>query len=117
MLQVEIVGAIVPYLSVPELAGRDVVHFVDNTSAVAALTKGYSRVPDSARLVHGFHAWCAAARAHAWFEYVPSAANAGDLPSRDMSLAARVMHLDVGVVSVSPAAGALPVVGRPRHGS
>ena len=97
--QVEIVGAIVPYLSVPELAGRDVVHFVDNTSAVAALTKGYSRVPDSARLVHGFPAWCAAARTHAWFEYVPSAANAGDLPSRDMSLAGRAMHLDAGVVS------------------
>ena len=40
--QVELLGAVAPYLSLPELLrGRDVIHFVDNTSAVAALTKGY----------------------------------------------------------------------------
>ena len=92
------------------LSDRQMVHFVDNTSAVAALTKGYSRVPDSARLVHGFHAWCAAARAHAWFEYVPSAANAGDLPSRDMSLAARAMHL-AGEVASAPRRVRFPSLG------
>eukprot|EP00966_Prymnesium_polylepis_P120405 2782172-Prymnesium_polylepis.1 len=32
----------------------------DNTSALAALTKGYSGLPDSARLVHVCHAWAAA---------------------------------------------------------
>lgn len=54
--QVELLGAVAPYMSLPDLLrGRDVVHFVVNTSAVAALTKGYSRVPDSARIVHAFH--------------------------------------------------------------
>ena len=39
--QDEIIGAIAPYLSLPRLlAGRDVIHWVDNTSAIAALTKG-----------------------------------------------------------------------------
>jgi hypothetical protein len=108
--QVEIVGAIVPYLSVPELAGRDVIHFVDNTSAVAALTKGYSRVPDSARLVHSFHAWCAAARAHVWFEYVPSAANVADRPSRELALAARAYACVPGAVS-RPRAVRFPSLG------
>ena len=61
--QVEIIGAIAPYLSLPmdQLAGADIIHFIDNTSALAALTKGYSGVPDSARLVHTFHAWAAGA--------------------------------------------------------
>ena len=87
--QDEIIGAITPYLSVPRLlAGRDVIHWVDNTSAIAAMTKGYSSRPDSARLVHALHAWCAVTRTSIWFEYVPSAANAADEPSRDMSLAA-----------------------------
>ena len=39
-------------------------HWIDNTSAVAALTKGYSRQPDSARLVHSLHAWCAVSQAN-----------------------------------------------------
>ena len=50
--------------------------------ALAALCKGYSRAPDSARLVHAFHAWNAAARARVWFEYVPTDANPSDEPSR-----------------------------------
>ena len=41
--QVELVGAVAPYLSLPsELAGRRVIHFIDNTSALAALVKGTS---------------------------------------------------------------------------
>ena len=86
--QVEIAAAIIPYLTVPELlAGRDVVHFIDNTSAVAALSKGYSGAPDSARLVHMFHAWQAGSRSNVWFEYVPTDANPADEPSRVASLA------------------------------
>ena len=50
--QVELVGAVAPYLSLPaELAGRRVIHFIDNTSALAALAKGYSGVPNSAHIV------------------------------------------------------------------
>ena len=66
--QIEIIGAIAPYLSVPQLAGRHVLHWIDNQSACAALTKGYSGVPDYARLVHMFHAWAAGARSSVWFE-------------------------------------------------
>ena len=65
--QVEIIGAIAPYLSCPELfAEREVVHWIDNTSAVAAMAKGYSNAVDSARLVHMFHAWAAGASALIW---------------------------------------------------
>jgi hypothetical protein len=85
--QVEIVGAITPYLSVPHLlAGKRVIHWIDNTSALAALCKGYSNQPDSARLVHAFHAWQAGAQADVWFEYVPSKPNPADEPSRVESL-------------------------------
>ena len=60
--QVEIIGGIIPYLSAPELlVGSRVIHFIDNTSAIATLAKGYSNMPDSARLVHTFNAWQAGA--------------------------------------------------------
>ena len=75
--------------SVPQLlAGHDVIHWVDNTSAIAAMTKGYSSRPDSARLVHALHAWCAVTRTAISFEYVTSAAKTADEPSRNMGLAA-----------------------------
>ena len=85
--QAELLGAVVPYLSMPkELAGRDVLHWIDNTSAKAALVHGYSGKPDSARIVHLFHAWNMGLGARVWFEYVPSKANPSDEPSRvDMS--------------------------------
>ena len=56
-------------------------------------------MPDSARLVHSFHAWAAAAACDVWFEYVPSEANAGDRPSREMALAGRAFELHPGLVS------------------
>ena len=37
--QVEQMGALTPYLSVPELAGRLVLHWIDNTAAVTGLIK------------------------------------------------------------------------------
>ena len=40
--QLEIMFGVSPYLSLPEVfEGRDVIHFIDNTSACAALVKGY----------------------------------------------------------------------------
>ena len=81
--QAEILGGLVPYLSMPrQLQGRDVLHWIDNTSAKAALVHGYSGRPDSARIVHLFHAWNMGLGARAWFEYVPSPANPADEPSR-----------------------------------
>ena len=38
------------------MRGADVIHFIDNTGAVNALTKGYSRDMDSALMVHAMHA-------------------------------------------------------------
>ena len=62
--------------------GRHVIHFIDNTSACAALVKGYARAVDSGLIVHAFHAYNVGLRADVFFEYVRSAANIADLPSR-----------------------------------
>ena len=70
------------YYSVPELAGRRVVHWIDNTSAIAALINGYSRAPDSCRILHAFAAFVLGMEISPWFLYVPSKANIADLPSR-----------------------------------
>ena len=44
--------------------------------------EGYSSVPDSARIVHAFHATCAGLGAAVWMEYVRSKGNVADEPSR-----------------------------------
>ena len=45
--QLEILGELVPYLSTPGLfAGCDVIHFVDNTSAIYSVIKGASTSSD-----------------------------------------------------------------------
>ena len=46
------------------------------------MVKGYSARPDSARLVHAWHALNTDLRARVWFEYVPTDANIADAPSR-----------------------------------
>ena len=81
--QVEQMGALTPYLSVPELAGRLVLHWIDNTAAVTGLIKGYSRALDSARIVHAFHAFNVGFGARVWFEYIRTDANVADAPSRE----------------------------------
>ena len=53
-----------------------------SSSAVAAATKGYSRQPDSARIVHVLHMVAASLGARIWFEYVRTKANVADEPSR-----------------------------------
>ena len=81
--QFELLAAVCVYHSLrEELRGREVVHYIDNMSAMAALVKGYSRALDSARIVHAFHAWNAGVRVSSWFEYVRSKANIADMPSR-----------------------------------
>ena len=82
--QLELMYAVAPYTSRPSLfRGRQVIHFIDNTSACAALVKGYSRAIDSGLIVNAFHAINLGLRADVFFEYVRSAANPADLPSRD----------------------------------
>ena len=61
---------------------REVVHFVDNTSAVAGLRKGYSSRADTALILISFWLLITILRCNPWFEYVPSKLNIADLPSR-----------------------------------
>ena len=62
--------------------GRDVLLFVDNSSAIGALVRGYSPSGPSARLVAGFWTLAAQYSARVWLEYVPGPANLADGPSR-----------------------------------
>ena len=68
--------------SVPELRDSSPIHWIDNTSAIAALIKGYAGAPDSARLLHAFEEYAFGFGINPWFQWVPSSANIADLPSR-----------------------------------
>ena len=81
--QLELLAAVAVYYSLPELKGRRVVHCIDNTSAIAALVKGYSGSPDSVRILHAFAAFSLGLDTSSWFLWVPSKANIADLPSRN----------------------------------
>ena len=82
--ELELLYAVAPYTSLPKvLAGRRVIHFIDNTSACSALVKGYARILTSGRIVNAFHATNVGLQADVYFEYVRSAANIADMPSRD----------------------------------
>ena len=81
--QLEVLAAVAAYTTFSDLLrGREVIHFIDNTGALFGLMKGYARDVDSARLVHSFHAICAALGSRVWLAYVASKANLADLPSR-----------------------------------
>ena len=81
--QCEILAANVPYYSLPDLfRGRQVIHWIDNTSAISCLIHGYSGRPDSALLVNAFNMFNAGLRCRIHYEYVESKANVADLPSR-----------------------------------
>jgi hypothetical protein len=83
ILQAELVAAISVYYSLPRLlAQRPVIHFIDNTGALSLLVHGYSSRADCARLVNSFHVLHCSLRCKTWFDWVPSAANISDLPSR-----------------------------------
>ena len=64
------------------LSDRDVLHFADNTAANAAAIKGYSSSPDLALLVSSMHLRIARLGIRIWIEFVPSALNFADAPSR-----------------------------------
>ena len=61
---------------------RNVVHFIDNTSVIAGLRKGYSSRPDTALILVAFWLLMTLLQCTPWFEYVPSKLNIADLPSR-----------------------------------
>jgi hypothetical protein len=79
----EALAAITPYnMYTTRMAGRRVMHFIDNTVALSALVHGYVAKEDMARLVNAFYAMNAGMTARTYLDYVPSKANIADLPSR-----------------------------------
>ena len=81
--QCEILAAACVYFTFPDLCrGREILHWIDNDSALQGLKKGYSPKSDSARLIHAFHMFNAGLNNDVWFEYVESKANIADAPSR-----------------------------------
>ena len=83
--QFELIAAIMPFLSVPEewFTGYPVELWIDNAGAIGALIKGYSGVPDCARIVNLFHFTIAKLGITSlWIDYVPTDSNPADVPSR-----------------------------------
>lgn len=82
--QLEAAAMCAPYWSLPAhiLRGRDVLHYVDNQGALYAAIHGRSSDPDMNRLVFVLRARLDALECRAWFDYVPSASNVADLPTR-----------------------------------
>ena len=81
--QLELLGALCVYTTWPDIfRDRQVIHFIDNTSALSALIRGYSSLPDSARIVYAYHSILFWLRASVWNEFVCSEANCGDAPTR-----------------------------------
>ena len=97
--QLELLAAVAVYYSLAaELRGREVIHFIDNSGAMACLIKDYSSDVDSARLVHAFWGLACALEIDVWFEFVYSEANVADWPSRGwLSFAT-----ELGAVVVKP---------------
>ena len=78
---------------------------------MAALTKGYSNLPDSARLVHTFHAWQPYAQADVWFDYIRTKANPSDEPSRSPELWDRAWLPGSEIISRPGVADFTPLTG------
>ena len=66
-----------------ELAGRDVIFFIDNEAACAALVRGGSSTHDVGAIVHAIHWLLFQVDCRPWFEWVDSKSNCSDGLSRD----------------------------------
>ena len=64
------------------IEGRDVLHFADNTAANSGVVRGYSAAADLARIAGAMHDQWSILGIDPWVEYVSSASNLADLPSR-----------------------------------
>ena len=97
--QLELLAAVSVYYSLAEdLRGRRVLHFIDNSGAMAGLVRDYSRDRDSAGLVHTFWALAVGLEIDVWFIFVYSEANIADWPSRGHVVFAD----DLGAEEVKP---------------
>ena len=79
----ETLGGGAPYYSLQGmLQESSLIHHIDNQGSLWALVKGDSRSANSARIVHSLAQQQFALRCRPWYEYIESAANIADLPSR-----------------------------------
>ena len=79
----ELLAAAVPYSTCPDLlSSRQVLQWIDNTGALCSIVKGFAGADDAARIVFSFHDMSCRLDSRIWCEYVRSAANVSDLPSR-----------------------------------
>tara|TARA_B100000513_G_scaffold20710_1_gene8175 strand:- start:378 stop:572 length:195 start_codon:yes stop_codon:yes gene_type:complete len=54
--ELEALAAVAAYSTYPKvIAGRKVIHFVDNTVALSALVHGYAKKPELAKSVNVFY--------------------------------------------------------------
>ena len=85
IFSLEALGIAAPYFCPPLqhlLYGRDCLHFGDNQASNGAMRNGYTSSRDVAQYVGNLHLRLAKLQIRWWIEYVPSAANISDLPSR-----------------------------------
>lgn len=93
--QYELIGAIVPFISLPRewFAGYAVELWIDNASAIGALIKGYSGKPDCARIVNTFHfAFARLGAFSLWIDFVNTESNPADVPSRFHEMTAEAIR-------------------------
>lgn len=64
------------------LRNRQIIAFIDNVSCLSWCVHGTVNNPEAARLTHAIHLRLASLSAEVFYEYVPSAANIADIPSR-----------------------------------
>ena len=82
--QLESAVSAAPYYSLPSewFEERPVMHYIDNQGALYSMINGRSKDPDTNRLVFVMGMKLATLSCAAWFDYVPSASNFADLPTR-----------------------------------
>ena len=66
----------------PPLSDRPVMHYIDNQGSLYSVINGRSSDDDTNRLVFVSRLYYARARCDVWYDYVPSASNIADLPTR-----------------------------------
>ena len=82
--QAEIAAVLLAAIHEPEcLRQKDVIHFIDNSSALSGLIKGHSSQNDSSALLSIFAVITASLCARFWHEFVESSANVADGLSRN----------------------------------
>ena len=82
--QLEALAAAAVYFNLPDdaLRGREVIHWIDNQSALSGFVKGYSGQEDTSMVLNAFSFKVAELGFRVWWEFVPSAQNVADVPSR-----------------------------------